>query len=73
MNILFLYFLYNFFSKNEIIEKIIDFITFHINCQTSIDNYKLLFEEMIYSIKEEDWKYHFSNYLLLKNHKFLFS
>jgi hypothetical protein len=73
MNILFLYFLYNFFSKNEIIENIIHFITFHINRDTQINEYKLLFEEFIFSIKEEDWKFHFSNYLLLKNHKFLFS
>jgi hypothetical protein len=73
MNILFLYFLYKFFSKNEIIEKIIYFIIFHINDKTYMIDYKLLFEEMIFSIKEEDWKFHFSNYLLLKNHKFLFS
>jgi hypothetical protein len=73
MNILFFYFLYKFFSKNEIIEKIIHFIIFHINNKTYIIDYKLLFEEMIFSIKEEDWKFHFSNYLLLKNHKFLFS
>jgi hypothetical protein len=73
MNILFLYFLYKFFSKNEIIEKIIYFIIFHINDKTDMIDYKLLFEEMIFSIKEEDWKFHFSNYLLLKNHKFLFS
>jgi hypothetical protein len=73
MNILFFYFLYKFFSKNEIIEKIIHFIIFHINHKTDINDYKLLFEEMIFSIKEEDWKFHFSNYLLLKNHKFLFS
>jgi hypothetical protein len=73
MNVLFLYFLYNFFSKNEIIEKMIDFIIFHINNQTRMNEYKLLFEELIFSIKEEDWKYHFSNYLLIKNHKFLFS
>ena len=73
MNILFLYFLYNFFSKNEIIENMINFIIFHINNKTRMNEYKLLFEEMIFSIKEEDWKFHFSNYLLLKNHKFLFS
>jgi len=27
---------------------------------------------MIYSIKEEEWKFHFSNDIVLKNHKFLF-
>jgi len=71
-NILFLYFLYNLNSKNEIIEKIHNFILFHINKKTEIDEYKLLFEEMIYSFREEEWKYNFSNNLLLKNHKFLF-
>jgi hypothetical protein len=72
MNILFLYFLYNSIHKNEIIEKLVDFIIFHINRETDIDNYKLLFEELIFSIKEEEWNFHFSNEVLLKNHKFLF-
>jgi len=71
-HILFLYFLYNSNPKNEIIEKIIHFIIFHINKKTQINEYKILFEEMIYSIKEEEWKFHFSNDIVLKNHKFLF-
>jgi len=72
MNILFLYFLYNSPTKNEIIDKIIHFLLFHINHQTPINDYKLVFEEFIFYVKEEEWKYHFSNQLLVKNHKFLF-
>jgi hypothetical protein len=73
LNILFLYIFVILPNKNELIDKMIQFLIHSLINKLSFEEYIILYEKLIYSISEEDWKYHFSNVSILKKIKFVFN
>jgi len=71
LSILYLYILF-YLDKNEIIKKIIDLLVDNIINYKKYNDFIDLYNNIIYSLREEDWKFYFSDTDNIKKYKLIF-